>query len=198
MTAAFPAGDFLSNRSVTDLLARIAQLHPSDRQWLLSQASAEARERLTAALEATQPDNNGAAIVPAGDSLAGRSVVARSFSARDLIASATPEHVARALQTLPAWLAAVLVRMEEWPWSAALLKRMPGGHMGQSVMPRQLPGVGQPSQVLKPALAGAILQSFARSLAAIEASASATPSPRLPPCETLGQRFRTSRSQQEL
>ena len=168
---------------VSDLLARIAQLYPSDRQWLLSQASAETRERLTAALQDARTDNRGTAVAPTGESLADRSVVRHSFSARDLIASATPEHVARALQTQPAWLATVLLRMEEWPWHAALLKQ------------RQLPGIGQPSQVLKPALAGAILLSFARSLAAIEAAANATPSPRLPAFEALVQRFRTSRSQ---
>ena len=155
--------------AASDLLARIAELHPSDRQWLLSQASAQTRERLTAALEATQPDNSGTAVVP------------HSFSARDLIASATPEHVARALQTQPAWLATVLLRMEEWPWSAALLRRTPG------IGPMDPP-------VLKPALAAAILHSFARSLAAIEASVSTAPSPRLTPFEGLVQRLRANRS----
>lgn len=175
--------------AASDLLARIAELHPSDRQWLLSQASAQTRERLTAALEATQPDNNGTAVVP------------HSFSARDLIASATPEHVARALQTQPAWLATVLLRMEEWPWSAALLKRVhgrpmgqPGGPVGHPNLQRQWPGIGQPSPALKPALAAAILHSFARSLAAIEAAANTTPSPRLPAFEALVQRVRTRRS----
>jgi ATP-dependent DNA ligase len=49
---------------------------------------------------------------------------------------------------------------------------------------------------VKPALAAAILKSFARSLTLIEASAIA-PSPRLPPFEALLQRFRRSRSPQE-
>jgi hypothetical protein len=160
--------------AATDLLARIVGLHPSDRQWLLSQASAEMRQRLTAALEGTQPDNNGTAVVP------------HAFSARDLVASATAENVARALQTQPAWLATVLLQMEEWPWTAAFLKRVTGRPMGQPGRP-----IGQPAQVLKPALAAAILQSFARSLTSIEASSSATPSPRLAPFEALVQRFRT-------
>ena len=165
--------------AASNLLARIAALHPSDRQWLLAQASAETRVRLTAALEATQvaaPENSAA-------------VVQRAFSARDLIAGATPEHVVRALQTQPAWLVTVLLRMDEWPWSAALLKRMP-------VMQRQMSIVGQPALALKPALAAAILKSFARSLTLIESSAIALNS-RLPPFEALLQRFRRSRSPQE-
>jgi hypothetical protein len=163
--------------AASNLLARIAALHPSDRQWLLAQASAETRARLTAALEAAQvaaPDDSAA-------------VVHRAISARDLILSATPEHVAQALQTQPAWLATVLLRMDEWPWSAALLKRMP-------VMQRA--AADQPALALKPALAAAIMKSFARSLTLIEASAPPTPSPRLAPFETLVQRFRTSRRPQ--
>jgi hypothetical protein len=166
--------------AASNLLARIAALHPSDRQWLLAQASAQMRARLAVALEGTQagaPDN-GTAVVHRG-----------ALSARDMIASATPEHVARALQTQPAWLAAVLLRMDEWPWSAALLKHIP-------VMQRPMPIVGQPALAVKPALAAAILKSFARSLTLIEASAIA-PSPRLPPFEALLQRFRRSRSPQE-
>ena len=146
--------------AASNLLARIAALHPSDRQWLLAQASAETRARLTNALESA---HRGA------------------FSARDMIASATPEHVACALQTQPAWLAAVLLQMDEWPWSAALLKRSPG-------MQRAI--VGQPAPALKPALAAAILNSFARSLAISEASTLPTPSPRLPAFDALVQRFR--------
>ena len=153
--------------AASNLLARIAALHPSDRQWLLAQASAETRARLTVALEAA---HRGA------------------LSARDMIASATPEHVARALQTQPAWLAAVLLQMDEWPWSAALLKRVPA--MQRAV-------VGQPALALKPALAAAILNSFARSLTLIETSAIPSPSPRLPAFEALVQRVRTSRSQEE-
>ena len=157
-----------------NLLARIAALHPSDRQWLLAQASAETRARLTVALEAAQtaPPDNGTAVVPRG-----------SFSAREMIASANPEHVARALQTQPAWLAAVLLRMDEWPWSTALLKRMPA---------MQRAAVGQPVPTLKPALAAAILKSFARSLTYIEASGLPTPSPRSTPFDALVQRFRRS------
>lgn len=173
--------------AASNLLARIAALHPSDRQWLLAQSSAETRARLTVALGAAQtgtPDN-GAAVVHQG-----------AFSARDMIASATPEHVARALQTQPAWLAAVLLQMDEWPWAPALLKRMPGGPMGQPML--QGPTVGQPALALKPALAAAILKSFARALTLVEASASPTPpSPRLPPFEALVQRFRRSRNSQE-
>jgi hypothetical protein len=173
--------------AASNLLARIAALHPSDRQWLLAQASAETRMRLTVALEAAQaaaPDNRTAVVYRGAP------------SARDMIASATPEHVARALQTQPEWLSAVLLRMDEWPWVPALLKRTPGGPMGQPVMQRQMPRVGQPTLALKPALAGAILKSFARSLALIEASAMA-PSPRLPPFEALVQRFRRGRGPQE-
>jgi hypothetical protein len=165
--------------AAANLLARIAALHPSDRQWLLSQASAETRARLTVALEAAHaaaPDN-GASFVHRG-----------APSARDLIASATPEHVARALQTQPAWLTAVLLRMDEWPWVPALLKRMP-------VMQREMPRVGQPAPPLKPALAAAILKCFAQSLALIETSAIA-PTPRLPPFEALVQRFRRSSSRE--
>ena len=171
--------------AASDLLARIAALHPSDRQWLLAQASAETRARLTAALETAHvaaPDN-------------GAAVVHRALSARDLIARATPEHVARALQTHPAWLATVLLRMDEWPWSAALRKRMPAGPMGQPVMQRA--AVGEPALALKPALAAAIMKSFARSLTLIEATATASPSPRLPPFEALVQRFLASRSLEE-
>jgi hypothetical protein len=164
--------------AVANLLARIAALHPSDRQWLLAHASAETRARLTVALEATQtaaPDNGGL-------------VVHRSaLSARDIIASAAPEQVARALQAEPTWLAAVLLRMDDWPWSAAVLKHIP-------VMQRA--AVGQPALALKPALAAAILKSFAQSLTLIEASAIPS-SHRLPPFEALLQRFRRSRSLQE-
>ena len=161
-----------------DLLARIAALHPSDRQWLLAQASAETRARLTAALEAVTigtPDNSGA-------------VVPRAFSARDIIGSATPEHVARALQIQPTWVASALLRMDDWPWSAALLKRAPA---------LQRATIDQPALALKPALAAAILKSFARALAVIEASGIPSTSSRTPPFEALVQRFRKSRSQQE-
>jgi hypothetical protein len=88
----------------------------------------------------------------------------------------------------PAWLAAALLQMDEWPWSAAVLKRV-------SAMQRAV--VGQPVLALKPALAAAILNSFARSLTHIETSAIPSPSPRLPAFEALVQRFRTSRSQEE-
>jgi hypothetical protein len=155
--------------AAANLLARLAALHPSDRQWLLSQTSVEMRARLAVALES------------------GHAAAPRTLSAHEMIASATPEHVARALQTQPAWLAAVLLRMDEWPWSAALLKRLP-------VMQRA--SIGQPSPTLKPALAAAILKSFARSLALIEASGLAS-SPRLPPFEALLQRVRRSRNPQE-
>jgi len=155
--------------AAANLLARLAALHPSDRQWLLSQTSAEMRARLAVALES------------------GQTAAPRTLSAHDMIASATPEHVARALQTQPAWLAAVLLRMEEWPWSAALLKRMP-------VIQRA--SVGQLAPTLKPALAAAILKSFARSLVLIEAPGVA-PSQRLPPFEALLQRLRRSRNSQE-
>ena len=166
------------------LLARIAALHPSDRQWLLSQASPETRARITGALEAAQALENGAAVGHRG-----------ALSPRDVIASATPEHVARALQAQPAWLVSVLLRMDEWPWSAALFKRVP-------VLQRATAGLsgsrsGQPALRLKPALAAAILKSFARSLTLIEAPAVA-PSQRLPPFESLLQRFRISRNEQEL
>lgn len=167
--------------AASNLLARIAALHPSDRQWLLAQASAETRARLTAALEAAQtavPDNGGASVAHRG-----------VLSAREMIASATPEHVARALQTQPAWFSAVLLRMDEWPWSGALLKRLP-------IVQRPMPIVGRPALPLKPALAVAILRSFARSLTLIEVSP-VPPTPRLPPFEALVQRFRGSRSSQE-
>jgi hypothetical protein len=166
--------------AASDLLARIAALHPSDRRWLLAEVSAETRARLTVALEAAQASSsdNVAAVVHRG-----------ALKPSDMIASAAPEHVARALQAQPAWLSAVLLRMDEWPWPAALRRRMP-------VMQRQMPIVGQPALAVKPALAAAILKSFARSLALIEASAIA-PSPRLPPFEALLQRFRRSRSPQE-
>ncbi len=166
--------------AAANLLGRIAALHPSDRQWLLAQASPETRARLRAALEAANaavPDN-GAAVVH-GDAL----------RPRDIIASAAPEHVARALQGQPAWLCAVLLRMDEWPWSAAVLKRLP-------VTQRPMPTVDRPALPLKPALAAAILKSFARSLTAIEASGTA-PRPRLPPFEALVQRLRGSGSLQE-
>ncbi len=166
--------------AASDLLARIAALHPSDRRWLLSQASAETRARLTVALEAAQaaaPDNV-TAVAHRG-----------ALMPRDMIASATPEHVARALQTQPAWLSAVVLRMDDWPWSAALLKHIP-------IMQRPIPIVGQPTLAVKPALAAAILKSFARSLTRIEASAIA-PDPRLPPFEALLQRLRRSRNPQE-
>jgi hypothetical protein len=162
------------------LLARIATLHPSDRQWLLTQASAQTRAHLQVALEAAntaRPDNG--ATPGHRDAL----------SPRDLIASATPEHVARALQSQPAWLCAVLLRMDEWPWSAALLKRLP-------VTQRPMPTVDRPALPLKPALAAAILKSFARSLALIEGAGTA-PSPRLPPFEALVQRLRRNRGPQE-
>jgi hypothetical protein len=165
--------------AVANLLARIAALHPSDRQWLLAHASAETRARLTVALEAAQaaaPDTGGP-VVHRG-----------TLSARDIIASAAPEQVARALQTEPAWLAAVLLRMDDWPWSAALLKHIP-------MMQRPMPVVGQ-ALALKPALAAAILKSFAQSLTLIEASASPS-SHRLPPFEALLQRFRRGHSLQE-
>jgi hypothetical protein len=166
--------------TVANLLARIAALHPSDRQWLLAQASAETRARLTVALEAAQavePDN-------------GRPVVHRgALSARDIVASATPEQVARALRAEPAWLAAVLLQMDDWPWSAALLKHIP-------FMQRPMPVIGQAVPTLKPALAAAILKGFAQSLTLIETSAIPL-KPRLPPFEALVQRFRTSRSLQE-
>jgi hypothetical protein len=151
--------------ATSNLLARIAALHPSDRQWLLAQASAETRARLTVALEAAHRV---------------------AFSARDMIASATPEQVASALQTQPPWLAAVLLQMDDWPWSTALLKRMPA---------MQRAAVGQPALALKPALAAAILKSFARSLTLIETSALPSPSPRLPAFEALVQRFRTSQEE---
>ena len=161
-----------------ELLARIAALHPSDRQWLLAQASAQTRARLTAALEAVPmgtPDNSGA-------------IVPRAFSARDTIGSATPEHVTRALQIQPAWVATALLRMDDWPWSAALLKRAPA---------LQRAAVGQPALALKPALAAAILKSFARALAVIEASGIPSASTRSTPFEALVQRFRKSRGEQE-
>ena len=107
-----------------------------------------------------------------------------------MIASATPEHVARALQTQPPWVAAVLLRMDEWPWSTALLTRM-------RVMQRAMHTVGQPAPALKPALAAAILKSFARSLTLIESSVIPPPSQRLPPFEALLQRLRGSRTLQE-
>src|SRR5581483_615076 len=149
--------------ATAELLARIAALHPSDRQWLLAQASPEMRARLTAVLEAA---DNGAAVVHRA-----------ALSPREVIASATPEHVARALQSQPAWLAAVLLRMDEWPWSAALLKRMP-------VIQRAF--IGQPAPAPKPALIAAIQKSFARSLALTEAPGQA-PGPRLPSFEALVQ-----------
>jgi len=148
--------------AVVELAARIAALHPADRQWLWAEIPAEMRARLAAAV-ATVGDRG-------------------TLSARDLIASAAPEHVARALQTQPAWLAAVLLRMDEWPWGAALGKQRP-------LMPRRLPLEGQPGLAVKPALADAILESFARSLRLIEDSAPA-PRPRLPPFEALLQRLR--------
>ena len=67
--------------------------------------------------------------------------------------------------------------------------------MGQPVMQRA--AVGQPALALKPALAAAIMKSFARSLTLIEATATASPSPRLPPFEALVQRFLASRSLEE-
>ena len=163
--------------AAANLLARIAALHPSDRQWLLAQTSAETRARLTAALESAQaaPDN-GVAVAYRG-----------ALTARDMIASATPEHVARALQAHPTWFVTVLLRMDEWPWVPALLKRMP-------VMQRAM--VGQPVPALKPALATAILDTFARSLALIEPSGVA-PTHHLPAFEALVQRFRTGRTSQE-
>jgi len=166
--------------TTNSLFARIAALHPSDRQWLLAQTSAETRARLMGVLETAQsgvPENgNGAAAVDRG-----------ALSARDIIASATPEQVMRALQAQPAWLTTTLLKMDKWPWSAALLKRMP-------LIQRAT--VGQPGPALKPALAAAILKSFARSLALIESSASA-PTQRLPAFETLLQRLRGGSSVQE-
>jgi|SRR5581483_8627481 len=160
--------------ATADLLARIAALHPSDRQWLLAQASPEMRARLTAVLEAA---DNGAAVVHRA-----------ALSPREMIASATPEHIARALQAQPAWLAAVLLRMDEWPWSAALLKRMPILHRAIA---------SRPALGLKPALADAVLKSFARSLTLIEAPVM-VPSTRLSPFEAMLQRFGRSRNEQGL
>jgi hypothetical protein len=147
--------------AATDLLARIAALHPSDRQWLFAQTSAEMRARLAVELESAQ------------------SVKPAALNPRDVIASATPEHITRMLRTQPAWLAAVLLRVEDWPWSAAVLKRMPA---------LQRATVSHP----KPALAAAILRSLARSLVLIEAPRAA---PSAPPFETLLQRFRSSRGE---
>jgi len=55
--------------AAANLLARLAALHPSDRQWLLSQTSAELRARLAVAL------GSGQAASP------------RTLSARETIAS---------------------------------------------------------------------------------------------------------------
>lgn len=158
--------------AVSKLLARIAALHPSDRQWLLAEVSAPERALLTAALEGHEGTATDA-LVTLGDR--------GTLGARELIASAAPEDVALALQTQPAWLSTVLMRMDEWPWSASIRNHLP-------LTQRQMPTVGQPGLAVKPALSAAILQSFARSLRLIEASARA-PTPRLPRFETLLQRL---------
>jgi len=92
--------------AAANLLARLAALHPSDRQWLLSQTSVEMRARLTVALES------------------GHAAAPRTLSAHETIASATPEHVARALQTQPAWLAAGAAA----DGRVALVRRAPQAH----------------------------------------------------------------------
>lgn len=160
--------------AVADLLARIAALHPQDRRWLLAHLSGQARERLRLALENDTALDLGVA------------VNREALKPSELIASAAPDHVARALQTQPTWLCSVLLRMHQWPWSAALSTRMP-------FIQRQLPWDGQPALMMKPALAAAILRSFARSLTLIEA-ATAAPNARAAPFESLLQRFRRSRA----
>jgi hypothetical protein len=127
------------------ILARLAGLHPIDRKWLLENVPTETRARLAAALETVQEE-------PAGN-------IQQTSSHRDAryaIAGAPAADVANALQSEPAWLTAAVMRMEDWPWFAVVLKSMP-------LMLRPQPTIGV-STALKPALASAILEGFARRL----------------------------------
>ncbi len=156
--------------AASDLLARIAALHPSDRQWLLAEVSMQARTGLSQALAGARTGPGTAALL------------STSRGARELIAGATPEDVARALEAQPAWLAAVLLRMNIWPWPTAVLRRLPS-------LERQMPILEQPAMALKPALAAAILRSFAHSLALHEGSGSPS-NPPSTPFDALVQRLR--------
>jgi hypothetical protein len=131
-----------------DVLARLAALHPVDRKWLLANVPNETRAQLAAALESPRVDSAGSGETPPHG----------ACNARYMIRNASAADVAGALQSEPAWITAAIMRMEEWPWSAAVLKSMP-------LMQRPRITLGD-SHELKPALTSALLEALAKRLPA--------------------------------
>jgi hypothetical protein len=132
-----------------DVLARLAALHPVDRKWLLANVPNETRAQLAAALESPRVDSAGSGETPPPHG---------ERNARYMIRNAPAADVAGVLQSEPAWITAAIMRMEEWPWSAAVLKSMP-------LMQRPRITLGD-SHELKPALTSALLEALAKRLPA--------------------------------
>jgi hypothetical protein len=151
------------------LLARIAALHPADRQWLLANASVEIRGRLAVALGAAKqletPDSAG--------------------GSRAVVAGAPFSAVLEVLQEEPDWLVAAVLRMHAWPWADAVLRALPA-------VKRPMPTIGGSGTAPKPALAAAILERLAASLQQWDASV-APQEPGTPRFEELLQRFKGRR-----
>ena len=153
------------------MLARLAALHPIDRDWLLESLPVETRARLVSALRSDSDEEMSAS---PGDP-------------QTAVSTAEASDVVAVLQVEPAWLAGMVLRMQPWPWSAAVLKSLPFEH-------RPSLAVGG-SQSVKPMLAGVILGALARRLPPYEVAVSM--SQRTPRFDDLVQQIGSGRSTSE-
>jgi hypothetical protein len=156
---------------VDQLLARILALHPADRQWLLANASAETRARLVAALESGPTEWNAPA--PCAE---------EPGSDRQVIGGAQPEAVVWALRTEPSWMVAAVLQLQQWPWTAAVLERLPASRRPR--LATALPG----------SLAEALVKRLAQRLREFPESAQ-TPARTVSAFEELLQRVRGRRGE---
>ncbi len=129
---------------------------PRDREWLLSQLPSRERARLVPLL--SELESLG---LPPDRALLEEAVGPQPTpAAEQVLRAADPNALAAVLRDEPAHLVGILLRIEEWPWSEALLRRL-----GQSSR-RRVEFALEHAPLPGPALRTSIVEVVARRLSA--------------------------------
>jgi len=100
------------------LAARLGEIAPADREWLLGQLSAQERQRVSDMMSALDPDPQAEAVTTApGVERAAPDSRVLDNSASQVVARASAWMVAQALGEEPDWIVGLLVARRPWPWA---------------------------------------------------------------------------------
>lgn len=104
--------------SAQEAVEALCRLSASDRDWILSALSSNARKRLRELAAAEHRDAAGGGEEAAPRESAGN-------PAEEALSGAAPTFVISRLGAEPAWMLALVLNVRKWPWQEALLSALP-------------------------------------------------------------------------